>query len=249
MQMDVSGGNRRKRHSIVVIRSLAVLAAIGALTALTWRIGEGLPRGLRASGLFRAGSDGPVTVDVLVLDAAGAALMVTVAVLAALLSLNVVAVLLDGRSRVLSALCARLTPALCRRLVAACCGAGLAAPGLLGPVALADDGSQRHACQAPCETAGIRLGGLQLPDLPTRPVHLHRSDGRPDREHTGLSPVVVRSGDSLWGIADRRLSGSASLADIAALSERLYALNRTAIGDDPDLIFPGMTLVAPEGTS
>jgi nucleoid-associated protein YgaU len=51
----------------------------------------------------------------------------------------------------------------------------------------------------------------------------------------------------LWRIAESRLPGGASDLDVETLTRRLYALNRATIGGDPDLIFPGMTLIAPEG--
>jgi nucleoid-associated protein YgaU len=51
----------------------------------------------------------------------------------------------------------------------------------------------------------------------------------------------------LWRIAESRLPGGASDLDVETLTRRLYALNRSTIGGDPDLIFPGMTLIAPEG--
>ncbi len=61
--------------------------------------------------------------------------------------------------------------------------------------------------------------------------------------------MVVRNGDSLWRIAERRLPPTASSGEVAALTWRLYALNRPLIGDDPDLIYPGTTLSTPEGSS
>lgn len=246
--MEAKGSEHQVRRIILVGRSSAVLGTLAAATVLTGRAAGGAARGLLDTERLLGGSSRTVTVDVLVQDAAGAALLVVVAVLAALLSLNVIAILLDARGRLLSAVCARLTPVLCRRLVAACCGAGLATPSLLGSAALADDGGQRHACHASCDAVGVRLGGLQLPDLPAGPSRDDRRYWRPALHEAELSRVVVRPGDSLWRLADRHLPPSASLADIATLTARLYTLNRAVIGDDPDLIFPGMTLVAPEGT-
>jgi nucleoid-associated protein YgaU len=57
--------------------------------------------------------------------------------------------------------------------------------------------------------------------------------------------VVVRRGDTLWGIAARRLGPSASDARIAAEWPRWYAANRAVIGDDPDRLRPGQRLQAP----
>jgi nucleoid-associated protein YgaU len=53
----------------------------------------------------------------------------------------------------------------------------------------------------------------------------------------------VRSGDSLWRIAERRLGSSATATQIAEEVTRLWELNRQRIGTgNPDLIFSGQTL-------
>lgn len=59
------------------------------------------------------------------------------------------------------------------------------------------------------------------------------------------SEVVVRRGDSLWTIAARHLGPDATDADIAAEWPRWHAANRDVVGDDPDLILPGMILRPP----
>ncbi|MBV8950685.1 MAG: LysM peptidoglycan-binding domain-containing protein [Actinobacteria bacterium] len=56
--------------------------------------------------------------------------------------------------------------------------------------------------------------------------------------------VVVR-GDCLWTIAARLLGAGATNAAIDAGWRSIYAVNRTAIGDDPDLIHPGLILTLP----
>jgi nucleoid-associated protein YgaU len=65
-----------------------------------------------------------------------------------------------------------------------------------------------------------------------------------------VATVVVRAGDCLWTIAAEALASAAPNADssdaaIAAEWPRWYALNRTTIGADPDLLLPGMVLRAP----
>jgi hypothetical protein len=58
--------------------------------------------------------------------------------------------------------------------------------------------------------------------------------------------VLVRAGDSLWRIAAARLAPpGADPATVARAVERLRAANRTRLGPDPDLIFPGTHLVLP----
>jgi nucleoid-associated protein YgaU len=68
----------------------------------------------------------------------------------------------------------------------------------------------------------------------------------PSREHSpGTAEVVVHRGDSLWTIAARHLGPDATDADIAAEWPRWHAANRDTVGDDPDLILPGMILHPP----
>jgi len=73
-----------------------------------------------------------------------------------------------------------------------------------------------------------------------------RSAGTEPPGHT----YVVRSGDSLWRIAERTLSdrgdGTVTSADIARFWPVVYEANRALIGNDPNLIFPGQTLQLPE---
>ena len=60
---------------------------------------------------------------------------------------------------------------------------------------------------------------------------------------------TVVSGECLWRIARSilRESGSpTSGASISALWQKIYDLNREAIGSNPSLIFPGQVLVLPE---
>ena len=67
---------------------------------------------------------------------------------------------------------------------------------------------------------------------------------------TGATPIsvdqtVVAAGDCLWAIAARRLGADADNPAIDAAWRAIYALNRDAIGDDPNLIFPGLQLALP----
>ena len=56
------------------------------------------------------------------------------------------------------------------------------------------------------------------------------------------APVVVEPGDSLWAIAQERLGAGASPQQVAEEVERIHALNRGRIADDPNLLFPGQEL-------
>ena len=57
--------------------------------------------------------------------------------------------------------------------------------------------------------------------------------------------VVVDPGDTLWSISAEVLRPNATPRQIAAGTERIYALNREQIGPDPNLIFAGQRLSVP----
>jgi nucleoid-associated protein YgaU len=119
-------------------------------------------------------------------------------------------------------------PAPARRLLLAACGVALAG-GLAGGPAAADPG----------------LDGLPLPDRASG-----ATAGPADRAPTaGAARVlVVRPGDSLWALAAADLGPGASPAAIDDRWRLLYALNRPAVGPDPDLILPGQQLRLPTPT-
>ncbi|MER7243928.1 hypothetical protein [Kribbella sp. NPDC000426] len=106
--------------------------------------------------------------------------------------------------------------------------------------------------------SGLRIGGEQGAEgsgrpagggwvrvgVPDRPV-----DGAATRytevRAGGAVRVVVQEGDSLWALAARELGPGASNEAIAARWPEWYAANRQVIGDDPDLILPGLVLRVP----
>lgn len=67
-----------------------------------------------------------------------------------------------------------------------------------------------------------------------------RPAGRPRR-----SAVLVRSGDTLWGLAAARLPRGADDARVLVAVRRWHARNRRVIGPDPDLLLPGERLAPP----
>lgn len=114
----------------------------------------------------------------------------------------------------------RGVPRAWRRAVLLACGTALAA-GVAAAPATADPG----------------LGGLPLPD---------RADGAASAHVVaGAADVRVRPGDSLWALAADRLGPDASATEVDHAWRRLYRLNRSVVGPDPDLIHPGQQLRLP----
>ncbi|MHB2023405.1 MAG: LysM peptidoglycan-binding domain-containing protein [Mycobacteriales bacterium] len=70
---------------------------------------------------------------------------------------------------------------------------------------------------------------------------------RPVGRHGKRRSVLVAPGDSLWSIAARWLGPDTAPAQIAETWPRWYATNRATIGPNPNLIFPGESLVPPIG--
>jgi len=105
-----------------------------------------------------------------------------------------------------------------------------------------------QAKRAAPEMAGY-APGAPVPLVTTVP----RADGSQDAAEQAAAgqaaqhsaDVVVRRGDSLWGIAARQLGADARPAAIAAQWPRWYAANRHVIGADPDVIHPGQRLRPP----
>lgn len=61
----------------------------------------------------------------------------------------------------------------------------------------------------------------------------------------GSRDVVVLRGDSLWSIAAHRLPADAPASRIDAGWRRIYAMNRTIVGADPNCLLPGQILRVP----
>lgn len=180
--------------------------------------------------------------DRLLTDAVCCLTLLVFAALCASATLTVLTGLLGGLLPGVRRVSAALTPTLWRRCVLAACGLGVAAPGLLPVSASADGGGHSASCQNACE---VHVAGLALPDLPA-PRDLV-DDQLPRSAHTTV--IVVAPGDSLWSIAARQLAPTAGDDAIAARVHALYSLNRHVVGPDPDLIFPGMHITTPEGSS
>jgi hypothetical protein len=82
----------------------------------------------------------------------------------------------------------------------------------------------------------------------TRPVSLTKMvtpGPMEDSSMGGSGSVMVRPGDSLWSIASRMCGPSASGEDIHTELMAVWTMNKTLIGADPNLIFPGQRLMLP----
>ncbi len=146
-----------------------------------------------------------------------------------------------GRSRA-----RRGIPVGLRRLVLAACGVAVVG-GVAGSLAVpsyagsADDGDGRESV----------LTGLPLPDRATAVMHVGQvvAQAAPRTGAPGAAPapalIVVRRGDTLWGLAAADHPEAADPATITARWRELYDVNRAVIGPDPDLILPGQQLRIP----
>lgn len=92
-------------------------------------------------------------------------------------------------------------------------------------------------------------GGPDSAQAPPRPGHEGTPIGlgplRPPVRISSSDTVVVRPGDCLWSLAAQHLGPEATEVAIAAEWPRWYAANADVIGDNPDLLVPGLRLRTP----
>jgi nucleoid-associated protein YgaU len=103
----------------------------------------------------------------------------------------------------------------------------------------------RLAPHAPSPTPATTPTAVPAPaPAPTSP-----SPARPLRPAPEANPAtdhyVVEPGDCLWRIAARRLGPGATNQAIDSAWRAIYAANRAGVGDDPNLIHPGLALMLP----
>ena len=197
-----------------------------------------------------------------------AALLAVAALLAwALLTWLAAGIVLVGAGRLpgvtgryADAVAGQLLPAGLRRALGVALGASLA----LGAAAVPASASAPTSAPTSVRTPNAGDAGLDWP-APAAPSPAPTPAPRPARPADAAVPtpvqpdpvtfqrvgasVIVRPGDSLWALADRALCVAAeqapSNAAIAAAWPTWWAANREAVGDDPDLLYPGTTLFAP----
>lgn len=77
--------------------------------------------------------------------------------------------------------------------------------------------------------------------------------GAPVVREAPAGAVVVRPGDTLWGLAESALRGDSArpptVPQVAAAWPAWWAANRDVIGEDPDLLLPGTVLRPPPGVA
>jgi nucleoid-associated protein YgaU len=127
----------------------------------------------------------------------------------------------------------RLAPAAVRRLVEITLGLTVAT-GVMAtsPASASEPGPPpRPVAAAPAlDWAHVQPEPAAAPRVAATPV---------------VAPVVVRPGDSLWTIAAARLPDDATDTQIARAWPAWWSANREAIGTDPGLILPGLSLTPP----
>jgi hypothetical protein len=141
----------------------------------------------------------------------------------------------------------RVVPPFVRRLVLAACGVALVGGSVQPAFAVGTDVHLEHGHHHQRAVLRSPLDGLPLPERatvsgPTGPTG-PRTEVAPSDPADRM--VVVGPGDSLWAIAARDLPRGSPDAAIAARWQAIYAVNRTRIGPDPDLIVPGLRLLLP----
>jgi LysM repeat protein len=251
-------GRRARPAPTRVLAGLLVPAGLAVASAvLTWAASAPIAA-MRAPG--------PAPVDALL--AVGAALLcagiLALSAVGAALSL---AIALSGQ---VTGRMGRLALLLTPHVVQAAVGLAVGVTVISGPVV----GASSAAVTTPLRTAAS-VATHDVPGGPHQPAELPPawSPDRPAAGHprpwastaelvtsraaspgpTGranaVAAVVVHRGDTLWGIAARHLGPSATDAQIAAEWPRWHAVNRSTIGQDPDLILPGQLLHAPQRRS
>lgn len=152
--------------------------------------------------------------------------------------------------RLCAALAARTVPAVVRRTVGVALGLGL----LLGPALPAQAAGTPAQGPGPTGTStsldwpAVTPPASATASGPARLAAPAPNAPPPTAPPAAAAAVVVEPGDTLWGLAERSLRADGrtpAAAAIAATWPSWWAANREAIGDDPDLLHPGTTLLAP----
>ena len=163
---------------------------------------------------------------------------------------------LTGRAG--AALARRAAPTALRRAVEVALGVTVAV-GALGASPAAASGPAA-APPAAAQAATAASLDWSAPASPAQPDLDWPTAQAPTTAPAAVTPVaapdpavVVRPGDTLWGLAEQSLrdAGTAAPTDaqVAASWPAWWSANRDAVGDDPDLLQPGTRLSPPDGAA
>lgn len=164
--------------------------------------------------------------------------------------------------RALGSVARRTTPRAVRRGLEATLGLTIAVGALAGPASAAGPGAAldsgassavaAEAAPAVADQVPLDLDwGQPAAPLPPDPVAPAADPAvpTPPAEAAGTGGTVVRAGDTLWALAEQELRADGAAAptarEVAQRWPAWWAANRDAIGSDPDLITPGVHLIAP----
>ncbi len=241
---------------VLLVRGTALVLAAVAPTPLLWGVAAAV-----RSDLARGAPVQPAEALTGVLACAALAVLGVLALGVLLELLGHVPGVVGGAARWVGAV---VTPRLVRRAVGVALGAAVvagAAPGAAGaspPVLVLAPTPPPDPSFAPLPDPGWEPTGRSSATpgagwVPSPPVVRTQPDvrvlspaPRVGTTRDAALEVVVRRGDSLWGIAARHLGPDASDAEIARAWPAWFEANRDVVGDDPDVLRPGQRLRAPD---
>lgn len=226
-----------------LLRGIALAIVLIAAEALIWWATKDPVADIRRWVVTSQPPRGGWTLDRLIVDAAAGACLVLALLVVASTVLTVLSAYLGSVAPWVGRAARILGPRWWRHFILVTCGLGLSVPGL----ALAADEidtSDKERCEQECSSG---LSGLPMPDLPIDKSKNQPASPAADTQDS--RDITVRPGDSLWLISSSQLTATASNGAIADRVADLYDANRSTIGNDPDLIYPGQLLTPPGGTS
>jgi hypothetical protein len=226
-----------------VLRGIALAMVLIAAEALIWWATKDPVADIHRWVVTAQPPQGGWTLDRLIVDAAAGACLVLALLVVASTVLTVLSAYLGSAAPWVGRTARILGPRWWRHFILVTCGLGLSVPGL-ALAADETDTSGKERCEQECSTG---LSGLPMPDLPIDKSKNQRAT--PSADIQDARAAIVRPGDSLWLISSSQLTATASNKVIADRVADLYDANRSTIGDDPDLIYPGQLLIPPGGTS
>ena len=167
--------------------------------------------------------------------------------------LVVAALMIGGRlpgslGRAANVMATFVAPLAVRHAVRVAVGVSVVAAALTGPNAWAGNGLPTSP------TSGVSAASADTPSLdwPVTGTPRLAAAADPEPRDTpatrtldGAAVVVVRPGDCLWDIAATALGPGATDRQIAQAWPLWWSVNRAVLGDDPDVIHPGIALQPP----